>query len=123
MDRQEIIIYKTKDGKSSEALYARDGDIFLNQNQLAELFTTSKQNIGQHIENILEDKELDRDSVVKNYFTTAADGKEECFCKLSHKAKRWITISIFAGSRMQMWKAMMRPYAALAQAGRACEEG
>jgi len=76
MDRQEIIIYKAKDGKSSVALYARDGDIWLNQNQLSELFATSKQNIGQHIENIIEDKELDRDSVVKNYFTTAADGKK-----------------------------------------------
>jgi len=68
---QEIVIYKTKDGKASVALYARDGDIWLNQNQLAELFAISKQNIGQHIENILEDNELDRDSVVKNYFTTA----------------------------------------------------
>jgi len=76
MDRQEIIIYKTKDGKASVALYAHDGDIWLNQKQLAELFATSKQNIGQHIENILEDNELDRDSVVKNYFTTAADGKK-----------------------------------------------
>jgi len=84
MDRQKIINYKTKDGNSSVALYAHDGDIWLNQNQLAELFATSKQNIGQLIENILEDKELDRDSVVKNYFTTAADGKEyscdDCNC-------------------------------------------
>jgi hypothetical protein len=48
----------------------------MNQNQLAELFDTSKQNIGQHIASILEDKELSENSVVKNYFTTAADGKE-----------------------------------------------
>jgi hypothetical protein len=48
----------------------------MNQNQLAELFDTSKQNIGQHISNILEDKELSENSVVKNYFTTTSDGKE-----------------------------------------------
>ena len=46
----------------------------MNQNQLAELFDTSKKNISQHIASILEDKELDANSVVKNYFTTAADG-------------------------------------------------
>lgn len=72
---QNIIIYKTKDGKVSIALYAKDGSVWMNQNQLAELFDTSKQNIGQHINNILEDNELDTDSVVKNYFTTASDGK------------------------------------------------
>jgi len=48
----------------------------MNQNQLAELFDTSKQNIGQHIANILKEKELKENSVVKNFFTTAADGKE-----------------------------------------------
>jgi hypothetical protein len=50
--------------------------VWMNQNQLAELFATSKQNIGQHIASILKEGELDADSVVKNYFTTAADGKE-----------------------------------------------
>lgn len=71
----DLIIYNTPDGKSSIALYARDGSVWLNQNQLAELFATSKQNIGQHIASIIKDKELDTDSVVKNYFTTASDGK------------------------------------------------
>ena len=43
---------------------------------MAEFFDTSKQNIGQHISNILLDNELSENSVVKNYFTTAADGKD-----------------------------------------------
>lgn len=73
---QNIIIYKTQDGKTSIALYAKDGSVWMNQNQLAELFDTSKQNIGQHINKILEDNELDQSSVVKNYFTTASDGKK-----------------------------------------------
>ena len=48
----------------------------MNQNQMAELFDTSKQNIGQHISKIFEEKELSEKSVVKNYFSTASDGKE-----------------------------------------------
>ena len=73
---QDIIIYNTDDGKASGSLMTKDGNVWMNQNQLAELFDTSKQNIGQHIINILEDRELDANSVVKNYFTTASDGKE-----------------------------------------------
>ncbi len=72
----DLIIYNTPDGKSSIALYAKDGSVWLNQNQLAELFATSKQNIGQHVSSILKGSELAASSVVKNYFTTAADGKK-----------------------------------------------
>lgn len=75
-NKQEIIIYNTADGKAAVSLYARDGMVWMNQSQLAELFDTSKQNIGQHISNILEENELDGNSVVKHYFTTAADGKQ-----------------------------------------------
>lgn len=74
-NEQNIIIYKTSDGKTAIALYVKDGSVWMNQNQLAELFGTSKQNIGQHTNNILEDNELELNSVVKNYFTTAPDGK------------------------------------------------
>ena len=58
------------------ALYARDGKIWLNQQQMAELFGTSKQSISHHIINILKEKELDTNSVVKHYLTTASDGKQ-----------------------------------------------
>lgn len=43
---------------------------------MAELFATSKQNVSLHIENMLKDKELAADSVVKDYLTTAAGGKK-----------------------------------------------
>ena len=74
-ESSQIIIYNTADGKSQVALYAIDGNIWLNQMQLAELFDTSKQNIGQHVAAILKEEELQESSVVKNYFTTAQDGK------------------------------------------------
>ena len=70
-----IIIYNTEDGESKISLFARDGSVWLNQNQMAELFATSKPNISIHISNILKEKELQQDSVVKSYLTTAPDGK------------------------------------------------
>ena len=75
-ENNRIIIYNTADGKASVSLFAKDGNVWMNQKQLAELFDTSKQNIGQHIANILKEGELDEHSVVKNYFTTASDGKQ-----------------------------------------------
>ena len=74
-DKQNIIIYRTADGRASVVLFAKDGKIWLNQQQMAELFATSKPNISMHIANILKDKELNEISVVKEFLTTAADGK------------------------------------------------
>ena len=71
----QIIIYNTPDGKASVSLYAKDGSVWMNQTQIAELFDTSKQNAGLHIKNILKDWEISQESVVKDYFTTATDGK------------------------------------------------
>ena len=45
------------------------------QQQIADLFGTSKQNIGQHLKNVFSSGELDESSVVKEFFTTAVDGK------------------------------------------------
>lgn len=74
-DEQNFVIYNSEDGKACVALLARDGNIWLNQNQMAELFATSKQNIGQLISKILKENELVTEAVVKKYFTTASDGK------------------------------------------------
>lgn len=73
---ESIILYTSEDGRSSVTLYARDGSVWLNQLQMAELFATSKPNISMHISSILKDKELDKNSVVKEYLTTASDGKK-----------------------------------------------
>ncbi|MBQ2502011.1 MAG: virulence RhuM family protein, partial [Bacteroidales bacterium] len=74
-DEKGLIIYNTLDGRSKVALMAWDGMVWLNQQSIAELFGTSKQNVSWHISNILKDGELAYDSVVKDYLTTAADGK------------------------------------------------
>ena len=75
-NQQNLIIYNTLDGKVSVTMMARDGNVWMNQKQMAELFATSKQNVGQHISNILKENELSLNSVVKNFFITAADGKQ-----------------------------------------------
>ncbi|MBQ7947183.1 MAG: virulence RhuM family protein [Bacteroidaceae bacterium] len=75
MAKQDIILYESGDGNIKVSLFARDGSVWLNQLQLAELFATSKQSISSTINNILKDNELDANSVIKDYLTTASDGK------------------------------------------------
>ncbi|MBQ3640959.1 hydroxyacid dehydrogenase, partial [bacterium] len=65
----ERIIYNTDDGKADVKLYSRDGVIWMNQQQMALLFDTSKQLVSHHIANVLQDKELEEKSVVKDYLT------------------------------------------------------
>jgi hypothetical protein len=55
---------------------SKDGNVWLNQQMLAELFDTSIPNISMHISNIFKENELNANSVVKDYLTTAADGKQ-----------------------------------------------
>ena len=76
MEENNIIIYNTDDGKAKVVLYAKDGNIWMNQNQMAELFDTSVPNVNMHIANILKDGELDENSVIKECLTTASDGKD-----------------------------------------------
>jgi hypothetical protein len=71
----EFLIFKTEDEKISVDVRLENETVWLTQKQLAEIFDTTKQNIGQHIQNIVEEGELDKISVVKFFFTTATDGK------------------------------------------------
>jgi hypothetical protein len=66
----------TGDNKQSFEMRYEDENIWLTQKILATLYDVSVQNIGQHIKKILDDGELSQDSVIKNYFITAADGQE-----------------------------------------------
>lgn len=70
-----FLFYATEDGKTRVRLLIEGQTVWMPQLAIAELFDVTKQNVGQHIRNILEENELREDSVVKNYFTTAADGK------------------------------------------------
>ena len=105
MEEQNIIIYKTQDGKVKLSLYARDGSVWMNQNQIAELFDTSVPNIRMHIANILNEKELEENSVIKNYLTTASDGKnyEVAFYSLDMILAIGFRVRSKRGTQFRQW--------------------
>ena len=105
MEKQNIIIYKTQDGKVKLSLYARDGSVWMNQNQIAELFDTSVPNISMHITNILNEKELEENSVIKNYLTTASDGKnyEVAFYSLDMILAIGFRVRSKRGTQFRQW--------------------
>ena len=71
----EVILYQTEDGKSRLQVRFSGETVWLTQNQMADLFQTTKQNVSLHIKNIFAEKELSEKSVVKEFLTTAGDGK------------------------------------------------
>lgn len=70
-----IIIYKDKNGNDNIEVKMQDNNVWLNQEQLVKLYNSSKSNISEHIKHIFEDGELEENSVVRNFRTTASDGK------------------------------------------------
>lgn len=71
----EIVIYQTDDGDTKIDVRFVDETVWLTQAQLCELYQTSKSNVSEHIKNIFEDGELEENSVVRKFRTTASDGK------------------------------------------------
>ena len=71
----EIIIYQPDENLALDVRVEGE-TVWLTQAQMVELFLTSKQNISLHINNIFKEGELDSESVVKDYLTTATDGKK-----------------------------------------------
>ena len=70
-----IIIYKDKNGNDNIEVKMQDNTVWLNQEQLVKLYNSSKSNISEHIKHIFDEGELDENSVVRNFRTTASDGK------------------------------------------------
>lgn len=75
VDQGHILIYQSEDGNTHIDVKIEDETIWLTQNQLVELYQTSKSNISEHIKHIFEEGELDQDSVIRKFRTTASDGK------------------------------------------------
>ena len=74
-NKSQIIIYKTEDGQTKIDVRFDGETVWLTQNLMAELFQTTKQNIGQHIKNIFEEGELAASPTVKKFFTVQKEGK------------------------------------------------
>lgn len=71
-----IILYQTEDGKSRIEVTLCNDTVWLTADQMAELFQRNKSTISRHIKNVFEDGELNPDSVVAFFATTAADNKK-----------------------------------------------
>ncbi len=71
----DIIIYQSDDGLTHIDVKIENETVWLNQDQMSELFQRDKSTISRHIKNIFDEGELDRNSVVAKNATTAADGK------------------------------------------------
>ncbi len=75
MDKGQFLLYQTPDGDSQIEVKLQNDTVWLSLDQMAELFQRNKSTISRHIKNVLEDGELEEDSVVANFATTATDGK------------------------------------------------
>lgn len=70
-----MIIYVSKDGNIKVDVNIKNEDIWMSQDVMANLYDTTKQNISYHLNNIFKENELNKNSVVKDFLTTASDGK------------------------------------------------
>ena len=71
----EIVIYQTGDGLTHLDVKISAETVWLTQQQMVELFQSSKANVSEHIKNIFSEGELQEEAVVRKFRTTAADGK------------------------------------------------
>ncbi len=72
---QNFVIFKTEEGKVNVEVFFHEETLWLTQKLIADLFETTKQNISLHLKNIFDAAELEENSVVKEFLTTASDGK------------------------------------------------
>ncbi len=72
----EFLLYRSDDGKIRINVRLEDNTVWLTQADMVALFQSSKANISEHIKHVFEEGELQEDSVVRNFRTTAADGKQ-----------------------------------------------
>ena len=76
MDKGQFLLYQTPNGDSQIEVKLQNDTVWLSLDQMAELFQRNKSTISRHIKNVLEDGELEADSVIAYFATTATDGKK-----------------------------------------------
>lgn len=75
ISKQDILIYQNKEGNIKIDVHLQDETVWLNRQQISNLFNRDVKTIGKHINNVFEEGELDKNSVVAKFATTANDGK------------------------------------------------
>ena len=104
MEKGEIVLYQPDETVKLE-VRMEDETVWLTQAQMVELFCSTKQNISLHINNIFKEKELVKDSVVKNSLTTASDGKKyrTNFYNLDVIISVGYRVKSFRGTQFRIW--------------------
>ena len=74
-DNGNVIVYVDDNGKPQVDVRFQDETVWLTQAQLVDLYQSSKANVSEHIKNIFDEGELDKNSVVRKFRTTASDRK------------------------------------------------
>ena len=94
----EILLYTDETGKMNVNVRFAEEDVWVTQVQLAEIYATTRQNIGQHIENIYKDNELPREATIKKFFIVQTEGTRQVKREIDHYN---LDIIIAIGYRVQ----------------------
>ena len=76
-NQSEIIIYQTEDGLTHIEVKFEDETVWLSQQQMADLYQTSRTNVVEHIKHIYEEGELDEQSTCRNFLQVRQEGSRE----------------------------------------------
>lgn len=104
-EQNNFIIYTSENGKTKVNVKINNETVWLSLDQIAELFQRDKSTISRHIKNIFEEGELQRNSVVANYATTATDGKiyQVDYYNLDVIISVGYRIKSIIGTRFRIW--------------------
>jgi len=80
----DLIIFEDKDGKTKVSVKFIDEDIWLTQNQIADIYKTTQQNISLHIKSIYQDRELQESSTYKKFLLIQKEGNREVKRNIDH---------------------------------------
>ena len=86
MDANDLILYTSDDGEAQLVLRVLDGQVWLTQLEMAELYQTSKQNISLHVQNVLAEGELTEEATVKENLTVQVEGSRQVRRNLAYYA-------------------------------------
>ena len=102
---ENVVVYRTEDGTLKLEVRVDEETVWLTQQQLAQLFNTTRNNITLHIGNIFKEQELDRNSVCKESLLTAADGKtyKTKFYNLDVIISVGYRVKSVVGTRFRQW--------------------
>jgi hypothetical protein len=105
MEKFEILLYSVPEGKATIEVFFEEETFWLSQKKMAELFNVTVKTISEHLQNIFVTNELDKTSVIRNFRTTAADGKnyETQFYNLDAIIAVGYRVNSMEATRFRIW--------------------